>query len=60
MPTSVITNDIVACEIEIAAPPERVFEALTDEKQLSRWFTNPECPVKESLPLFNPEGNRGR
>ena len=47
MPTSVITNDIVACEIEIVAPPERVFEALTDEKQLSRWFTNPECPVKE-------------
>ncbi len=47
MPFSVVTNDAVECEIEIAAPPDRVFEALTDEKQLSLWFNNPECPVKE-------------
>jgi uncharacterized protein YndB with AHSA1/START domain len=39
-------QDSVISEIEIAAPPARVFEALTDEKQLFQWFTNPSCPVK--------------
>jgi uncharacterized protein YndB with AHSA1/START domain len=39
-------NDVVIAEIEIAAPPERVFRALTDESELTRWFTDPSCPVK--------------
>jgi uncharacterized protein YndB with AHSA1/START domain len=45
---SVITsdNDAVIAEIHIAAPPERVFKALTDSAELSRWFANPSCPVK--------------
>jgi uncharacterized protein YndB with AHSA1/START domain len=45
---SVITsnNDAVVAEIQIAAPPARVFQALTDERELSRWFKNPNCPVK--------------
>jgi len=30
--------DAVVCETEIAAPPERVFEALTDPKQLVAWW----------------------
>lgn len=30
--------DSVICEIEIAAPPERVFQALTDGKQLFEWW----------------------
>jgi uncharacterized protein YndB with AHSA1/START domain len=31
-------QDAVTCEIEIAAPPERVFAALTDPKQLFTWW----------------------
>lgn len=30
--------DAVTCEIEIAAPPERVFQALTEQKQLFEWW----------------------
>lgn len=32
------SHDAVTCEIEIAAPPERVFQALTDPKQLFFWW----------------------
>jgi uncharacterized protein YndB with AHSA1/START domain len=39
-------NDTVVSEIEIAAPPERVFRALTTPDELGRWFTNSSCPVK--------------
>jgi uncharacterized protein YndB with AHSA1/START domain len=38
--------DAVVSEIDIAAPPERVFAALTDSAQLTRWFTGEGCPVK--------------
>ncbi len=31
-------QDAVVCEIEIEAPPERVFEALSDAKQLFEWW----------------------
>ncbi len=40
------TDDRIVAEIRIAAPPERVFKALTDQGELALWFTNPECPVK--------------
>jgi uncharacterized protein YndB with AHSA1/START domain len=48
MATTTITSDqdAVICEIAIAAPPERVFQALTDSGELMRWFNNPSCPVK--------------
>ena len=49
MPKSVISPnlDAVVCETDIAAPPERVFEALTDEAQLMRRFKgDTSCPVK--------------
>jgi uncharacterized protein YndB with AHSA1/START domain len=48
MSTTVITpdQDAVVSEIEIAAPPGRVFQALTNAAELKRWFTSPECPVK--------------
>ena len=48
MPTTSITpdQDAVVSEIEIAAPPGRIFQALTDGGQLMRWFTSTECPVK--------------
>jgi len=46
--TTVVTadQDAVVSEIEISAPPDRVFKALTDEGELKRWFTSPECPAK--------------
>ncbi len=39
-------QDSIISEIEISAPPSRVFEALTDTGQLTLWFTNPSCPAK--------------
>lgn len=48
MSTSIVTpdQDAIVSEIQISAPPERVFKALSDASELGRWFTNPECPVK--------------
>jgi len=45
MATASITDAIVL-KIEIAAPPERVFKALTESAEIVRWFNNSECPVK--------------
>ena len=39
-------QDAIVSEIQIAAPPERVFKALTDAGELRRWFGSPECPLK--------------
>ena len=46
MSTTRITSDqdAVVSEIEIAAPPDRVFQALTTAAELKRWFTSRECP----------------
>jgi uncharacterized protein YndB with AHSA1/START domain len=38
--------EAVVSEIEIAAPRERVFQALADATQLKRWFSDPSCPVR--------------
>jgi len=48
MPSATVTPDqnTIVTEIDIAAPPARVFRALTDAGELKRWFTSPECPVK--------------
>jgi len=48
MSKAIITpdQDAIIAEIDIAAPPSRVFEALTDPKQLLHWFTDASCPVK--------------
>jgi len=48
MATTSVTpdQDTVIAEIQIAAPPERVFSAISDARQLERWFSNPECPAK--------------
>ena len=48
MATAIITpdHDAIISEIEIAATPERVFEALIDPKQLGVWWTDPSCPIK--------------
>ena len=39
-------QDAIVSEIDIAAPPARVFQALTTAAELKRWFTSPECPAK--------------
>jgi uncharacterized protein YndB with AHSA1/START domain len=31
-------SDAITCEVEIAAPPERVFQALTQSNQLASWW----------------------
>lgn len=48
MTTTIVTpdQDAVVSEIQIAAPPERVFRALSDAGELGRWFGSPDCPVK--------------
>ena len=40
MATMAITSDqdAVVAEIFIAAPPERVFQAITDPKQMPQWW----------------------
>jgi len=47
MPNAILTpdQDAVISEIEIAAPPARVFQALTTAAELKQWFTSPECPA---------------
>lgn len=39
-------QDSIVSEIDISAPPERVFSAISDAAQLKRWFSSPECPAK--------------
>lgn len=39
-------QDKVVSEIQIAAPPERVFQALTSAEELPKWFTNEACPTR--------------
>ena len=48
MATTFVTpdQDTIVSEIDIAAPADRIFKALTDAGQLQRWFSNSECPVK--------------
>jgi glutathione S-transferase len=48
MPKTIVTpdQDAVISEIEIKAPPERVFQALTNSDQLRCWFKGASCPVK--------------
>jgi uncharacterized protein YndB with AHSA1/START domain len=45
MPTTFVTpdQDAIVSEIQIAAPAERVFQALTDPQQLMLWWNSEEC-----------------
>jgi uncharacterized protein YndB with AHSA1/START domain len=47
MPKTIATpdQDALVTEIHIAAPPARVFQALSDPKQLSVWWNSKECPL---------------
>ena len=49
MPTTIVTTDfdVIVAEIDVAAPPSRVFQALTDSGELMRWFKGGSgCPEK--------------
>ena len=61
MTTATISSDqdSIVCEIEIAAPPERVFQALIDPKQVMQWWTSEECRI-ESFEFEPRRGGRWR
>jgi uncharacterized protein YndB with AHSA1/START domain len=45
MASDTADQDAIVCEVEIAAPPERVFQALIDPKQVMEWWRNDEVSV---------------
>jgi uncharacterized protein YndB with AHSA1/START domain len=57
MATAIITpdQDAIVSEIEIAAPPERVFQALVDPAQMMQWWTSDQCKTE----YFEMDGRRG-
>lgn len=61
MASAIITpdDDAVVSEIHIAAPPERVFQALIDPQQVVQWWTNEQCPI-ESFEFEPRRGGRWR
>jgi len=48
MTNAIVTSDqdAVVSEIHIAAPPEHVFQAISDPRQLLRWFDDESCKHK--------------
>jgi uncharacterized protein YndB with AHSA1/START domain len=48
-PASVVTpdNDAVVSEVHIAAPVERVFQALIDRKQVMQWWNDNNCFIED-------------
>ncbi|HMK24214.1 MAG TPA: SRPBCC domain-containing protein [Terriglobales bacterium] len=50
-------QDALVSEIHVAAPPERVFQALIDQKQVMQWWTSDECQI-ESFSLEPRKGGR--
>jgi uncharacterized protein YndB with AHSA1/START domain len=59
MATTTITpdNDAIVSEIHVAAPPERVFQALIDPRQVMKWWTNPDVGI-EAFALDPKRGGR--
>jgi uncharacterized protein YndB with AHSA1/START domain len=57
MPKVIATsdNDALLAEIHIAAPPERVFAAISDPKQQRIWWDNKDC----RLEVFEMDARRG-
>ena len=50
-------QDAVVSEIEIAAPPDRIFQALVDSKQVLQWWTSDDCQI-ETFSLERRKGGR--
>lgn len=48
MSKAIITpnRDAVVCEVQVAAPPERIFQALTSEDQLAQWWNGEGGPCR--------------
>lgn len=40
-------QDALVSEIQVAAPPSRVFQALIDPKQVMQWWTGGECQIED-------------
>ncbi len=61
MATAVITpdQDAVVSEIQIAAPADKVFQALIDPKQVMQWWTSTDCQI-ESFDFEPRRGGRWR
>jgi len=59
MASTVITpnQDALVSEIHIDAPPEKIFHALIDPKQVMQWWTGPDCEI-ESFSLDPCKGGR--
>ena len=53
-------RDAIVREIDIAAPPERVFDALTDAKQLFEWWGREESVALELFEMDARPGGRWR
>ena len=39
-------QDAIVADVQIAVPPERIFKALTDARELPRWFGSSDCALK--------------
>ena len=59
MSSTVVTpnQDALVTEIHIAAPPERIFQALIDPRQVMQWWTDQNCQI-ESFALEPRPGGR--
>ena len=57
MATAIVTpdQDAIVSEVEIAAPPERVFKALVDPAQLMTWWNSDQCKTE----YFEMDARRG-
>jgi uncharacterized protein YndB with AHSA1/START domain len=57
MATAILTpdQDAIISEIDIAAPPQRVFQALIEPKQVMQWWTSDDCQIES----FRFEPHRG-
>ncbi len=53
-----LTTGVILASIEIAAPPERVFRALTDPNELVRWWGSPDTYRTEEWTLDPRVGGR--
>ncbi|MGA7448685.1 MAG: SRPBCC domain-containing protein [Terriglobales bacterium] len=47
-------QDAVVCEVQIAAPPERIFRALTSNDQLMRWWNGEGGPCRVNVWEIDP------
>jgi uncharacterized protein YndB with AHSA1/START domain len=52
-------QDAITCEIHIAVPPGRVFQALIDPKQVLQWWTSETCAI-ENFTIEPKQGGRWR